>query len=72
MHPSSAVTSGEEDYGSAQIWVPLAVLAAATMLLRGGLPAGVLLPEQLDPGLFLEELSATGYPLAFTESATWS
>jgi saccharopine dehydrogenase-like NADP-dependent oxidoreductase len=52
-------------YGSAQIWVALPLLVASRMILRGDVPPGVVLPEQLDPVRFLDELAKCGYPLDY-------
>jgi saccharopine dehydrogenase-like NADP-dependent oxidoreductase len=52
-------------YGSAQIWVALPLLVAALMILAGDVPPGVFLPEQLEPGRFLDELAKAGYPLDY-------
>jgi saccharopine dehydrogenase-like NADP-dependent oxidoreductase len=60
-----------EAFGSAQIWVALPMIVAARMILRREVPAGVTLPEQLDPVRFLEELRGTGYPLDPHEEYTW-
>ena len=56
-----------EAYGSAQVWVALPMVVAARIAIRGDVPAGVTLPEQLDPERFLGGLQSMGYPLEILE-----
>jgi saccharopine dehydrogenase (NAD+, L-lysine-forming) len=58
-------TGLHERFGSAQILVVLPVVGAAKTILRGEVQPGVLLPEQLDPRRFLDDLVAAGYPLNY-------
>jgi saccharopine dehydrogenase (NAD+, L-lysine-forming) len=59
-----------EMFGTATVWVALPMVVAAKLILRGQVPAGVLPPEALDPMVFLNEMTAMGYPIQFDEELT--
>lgn len=56
-----------EHFGTVNVWVAVPMLASARLVARGDVPSGVTVPEQLDPELFLRELTVLQYPLDLRE-----